>query len=166
MTSLFKEKRIVILAGVMAIAIVLAVWWVFFRSIGSFEDLRKGIYSADEYSALGKRFEDAGQWKDAEKAYLEAITLDPALQIGSYIALDKIYQKKLRDKEDGVERLYLRGISRNPQSRALLRGLAQYYERTKDYALAYQWYSMVVQYYPQDTDSRNAMIRAREQIKQ
>lgn len=144
----------------------LVVWWQFFRSIGSFEELSDGIYSANEFSELGKKFENAGQWRDAESAYLEAIKLDPALQIGAYIALDRIYQDKLGGREDDIERLYLRGISQNPQSRSLLRGIAQYYERVKEYTQAYQWYSMAVSYYPQDKDSRNAMIRNREKINQ
>lgn len=162
----FTENRKVVAAVsfVVATAIVFMVWWIFFKSIGSFEDLRKGMYSGSEYSALGKRLEEAGQWNDAEKAYLEAITLEPGREIGAYIALDKIYQKKLGGKEDNIERLYLRGISQNPQSRALLRGLAQYYERVRNYTRAYQWYSMVVQYYPEDQDSRSAMTRAREKL--
>lgn len=157
-------KKIIIPIVLLLFLVVAIVWWIFFKSIGSFEDLRKGIYSGNEYSELGKRFEDAGQWKDAEKAYLEAIELDPALQLQAYIALDEIYQNKLRDKEGDIERIYFRGISQNPQSRALIRGLAQYYERAKDYTRAYQWYSMAVQYYPEDIDSRNAMVRAREKI--
>jgi tetratricopeptide (TPR) repeat protein len=164
MILLLKEKRIVVVAIVIVIVIVFVSWWIFFRSIGSFEELSKGIYSGDEYATLGKRFEDAGQWKDAEQAYLEAIKLDPALQLGAYLALDEIYQHKIGGKEDDIERLYLRGISQNPQSRSLLRGIAQYYERAKEYTRAYQWYSMVVNYYPQDEDSRNAMVRNREKI--
>ena len=126
--------------------------------------MRQGIYNGNEYTELGKRFEDAGQWKDAEQAYLEAIKLEPTLELRAYLALDEIYQKKLGDKEGDIERIYLRGLSHNPQSRALIRGLARYYERAKDYTRAYQWYSMVVNYYPQDTDSRDAMIRNREKI--
>ena len=150
----------------MAVVIGIVIWFTFFRSIGSFEELSRGIYSGNEYTDLGKRFEYAEQWKDAEQAYLEAIKLDPALQLRAYLALDEIYQNKLSDKTGDIERIYFRGISQNPQSRALLRGLARYYERAKDYTRAYQWYSMVVQYYPQDSDSRNAMIRAREKIQQ
>lgn len=167
MISLLKEKRKIIIAvGMIVLAIGFAVWWFFLKSIGSFEELRQGIYNANEYTELGKKFEDAGQWKDAEKAYLEAIKLDPARELRAYLALDEIYQNKLSDKEGDIERIYFRGISQNPQSRALIRGLAQYYERVKDYTRAYQWYSMVVQYYPQDEDSRDAMVRAREKIQQ
>lgn len=166
MKLFFTKNRRIAAAVFVIVVIVFSVWWFFFKSIGSFEDLRKGMYSADEYAALGRKFEEAGQWKDAEQAYLEAINLDPALQLPAYVALDKIYEENLGDREDDIERLYLRGISHNPQSRALLRGLAQYYERTKKYTAAYQWYSMVIQYYPQDTDSRNAAIRVREKIKQ
>ena len=157
-----KQKIVVAVAVVMVIALL--VWWLFLKGIGSFEELRQGIYNGNEYTELGKRFEDAGQWKDAEQAYLEAIKLEPALQLRAYLALDEIYQKKLRDKGGDIERIYLRGISQNPQSRALLRGLAQYYARVKDYTRAYQWYSMVVQYYPEDIDSRDAMIRALEKL--
>lgn len=158
------RQTAVIVSVVLVLAIGFAVWWQFFRGIGSFEELNEGIYSADEYAELGGRFEEVGQWKDAEKAYLEAINLNPALQIRAYMALDKIYQDKIGGREDDIERIYLRGISKNPQSRTLLRGIAQYYERAKEYTRAYQWYSMVVQYYPQDKDSRNAMVRNREKI--
>ncbi len=164
MILFLKEKQKIVVAVVVVIGVVLGASWFFLHSIGSFEELSRGIYSADEYTDLGKRFEVAGQWKDAEKAYLEAIKLDPALQLRAYLALDEIYQKKFRDKAGDIERIYFRGISQNPQSRALIRGLAQYYERVKDYTRAYQWYSMVVQYYPEDSDSRNAMIRAREKL--
>lgn len=160
------KKFTPLIIALIVVVIIVVIWFLFFRSIGSFEELKEGIYSADEYTALGRRFEDAGQWKDAEQAYLEAINLNPALQLPAYIALDKIYQEKIGGKEDDIERLYLRGISQNPQSRALLRGLAQYYERVKNYTAAYQWYSMAIQYYPEDSDSRNAAIRVREKIKQ
>ena len=159
-------NKFIIPVVILVAVVIVAIWWMFFRSIGGFEELSEGIYSADEYAALGKRFEGAGQWRDAEQAYLEAVRLDPALQIRAYMALDKIYQDKIGGKEDDIERIYLRGISKNPQSRALLRGIAQYYERAKEYTRAYQWYSMVVQYYPQDKDSRNAMVRTREKINQ
>lgn len=166
MVPLKNMKKFAIPIILFLVVVTIAIWWVFFKSIGSFEDLSKGIYSADEYAALGKKFEDAGQWKDAEQAYLEAINLSPALQLQAYVGLDKIYQEKLTGKEDDIERLYLRGISYNPQSRALLRGLAQYYERVKNYTAAYQWYGMVIQYYPEDSDSRDAALRVRGKIQQ
>lgn len=141
------------------------VWKIFLQiNIGTFEELSADFEGPEQYTELGNKFEGVGQFKEAEKAYLKALDMDPKLQLAAYVGLDRLYKDKISDKEDELAHIYLRGIALNPKSRALMRGLAQLYERMEKYEQAFQWYNMVIQYYPADRDSQAAIGRVQRKL--
>jgi Tfp pilus assembly protein PilF len=97
--------------------------------------------SAEALNNLGNAYRKLLRYEDAEKSYLEVLTIAPRYTT-SYINLVNLYEDWPKDKADRsveIAELLQRGLVADPDNPTLLRELINYYKKLGDEANAQKY---------------------------
>ncbi len=150
-------KKIILPIAIIAV-IVFTLIFVSGGSKKSFEE-RSSYFDnrAAQYTGLGFEFKNENRFKDAERAFLKAIELDPAHETQAYLGLGEIYRFALKEKDSETPELLMKGLLHDPKDVILLRALAQYFERVENFSQSRYWYGKITEYYPNDIPAKQKL---------
>lgn len=112
---------------------------------------------AAQYTELGFEFKKENRFKDAERAFLKAIELDPVHEKQAYLGLAEVYRFALKEKDSETPELFMKGLSLDPKDIVLMRALAQYFERVENFSQSRYWYGKITEYYPNDIPAKQKL---------
>lgn len=118
-----------------------------------------GVASAEVVAALmgdAEKLEREGEYEQAEKKLVEAITLSPK-HVPAYLALGALYQDMKQPAE--AKESYAFAAKLNPRDIAALSALGQMAEDEEDHEQAFTWYGKARAVQPNNPKLLDAFIR-------
>lgn len=107
-----------------------------------------------KHKAAGNIYFREHQWREAEKEYRQALTINPKDAI-AFTLLGNTFVEMGREAD--AEDAYRRAIKLQPTDRAALYGLATLALRKSDFTHASEWLSRVIAIEPQDAEAHAAL---------
>lgn len=105
---------------------------------------------------LANAYKEVDDYKNAERAYLKAISVSPG-EVTTYRSLSDLYLYNMPEKENDIQKIMDEGLKSLPENPDILSYLAVYYQNKGEKTKAIEYYERLVKVNPSNTAAKEEL---------